>query len=245
MTHLQTLTLTLSHRIHPHEIPRWRGAFLEMIGWEEELFHNHNNKDIKGEKVFSTTTLAKAKVHHRYPLIQYYEHKGRGTIIGINEGVPALLKVLDEKELRIKWNGRQQQLKIVNVQKGAHQFKILDRPRQYRLDRWMALTQKNHELWKNASSLEVRIHLLNKLLVNHIIGAVKQFGWRWPAGSLDAKLDLLHKMETIRHKGVSIEIFEVTFSSNVALPDGLAIGKGVSLGFGILNTEKNKVVDPQ
>ena len=67
--HLQTLSLTLSHRIRPHEIPRWRGAFLEMVGWEEELFHNHNNREVKGQKVFSTTTLSKAKNHHRYPLM--------------------------------------------------------------------------------------------------------------------------------------------------------------------------------
>lgn len=234
MSHLQTLSLTLSHRIRPHEIPRWRGAFLEMIGWEDELFHNHSNKDIKGEKVFSTQTLQKAKVHHRYPLIQYYERRGKGTIVGINEGVPALLKILDEKELNIQWNGRRQQLKIEHVQKGEHQFRILDQARQYRIHKWMALTQKNYEIWKNASSLEVRIHLLNKLLVNHLIGVLKQFHWRWPAGSIQAQLELLHRMETIKHKGVSLEIFDVTFSSNVDLPMGLAIGKGVSHGFGIL-----------
>ena len=116
---------------------------------------------MKGQKVFSTTTLAKAKVHHRYPLIQYYENGGKGTIIGINEGVGALLKVLDEKELKIKWNGRREQLKIIKVQKGAHEFQIVEQPKKYRLPKWMALTQKNHEIWKNASSLEVRIHLLN------------------------------------------------------------------------------------
>lgn len=235
MSHLQTLSLTLSQRIRPHEIPRWRGAFLEMIGWENELFHNHNNRDIKGEKVFSSQSLSKAKVHHRYPLIQYYERRGRGTIVGINEGVDALLKVLDEKELRMRWNGRWQQLKIVTVEKGAHQFKILDQPRQYRLQKWMALTQKNHALWRNASGLDVRIHLLNKLLVNHIIGVLKQFNWRWPAGSIEVKLDFLHRMDTIRHKGVAIEVFDVTFTSNVDLPEGLAIGKGVSHGFGMLS----------
>lgn len=236
--HLQTLSLTLSHRIRPNEIARWRGAFLEMIGWENELFHNHSNKDIRGEKVFSTQTLNKAKVHHRYPLIQYYEHKGRGTIVGINEGVPALLKVLDEKELSIRWNGRRQALKIEKVQPNEHQFQILEKPRQYKLQKWMALTQKNHELWKNASSLELRIHLLNKLLINHLIGVLKQMNWRWPAGSIHAQLDLLHSMEPIRHKGIDLEIFDVTFSTNVDLPIGLAIGKGVSHGFGIITQEK-------
>ena len=232
--HLQTLSLTLSQRIRPHEIPRWRGAFLEMIGWEEALFHNHQNKDIKGQQVFSSQTLEKAKTIHQYPLIQYYEKSGRGTIIGINEGVQALLKIIDEKELQIKWNGRQENLKIVRVEKGTHEFKILDQPRQYRLYKWMALTQKNHTLWKKANSLEVRIHLLNKLLVNHLIGVLKQFKWRWPAGSLQAQLDLLHRMDSIRHKNIPLEIFDVSFSTNIALPDGLAIGKGVSHGYGII-----------
>ena len=99
-------------------------------------------------------------------------------------------------------------------------------------------TQKNYELWKHASSLEVRIHLLNKLIINHLIGVLKQMNWRWPAGSITAQLDLLHRMDPIKHKGIELEIFEVTFSTNVDLPIGLAIGKGVSHGFGIITAEK-------
>jgi hypothetical protein len=236
--HLQTLTLTLSQRIKPHEISRWRGAFLEMIGWEEELFHNHNNADIKGKKVFSTTELTKAKVYHRYPLIQYYEQDGRGTIIGINEGADALLKVLVHKVLNLRWKGRWQKLKILKVEKKVHQFAILEKKKQYHLQKWMALTQKNYELWRNANDLSVRVHLLNRLLTNHIIGVLKTFNWRWPAGSIDVQLDFLHLMETTRHKGMPLEIFNISFSCNVDLPDGLAIGKGVSHGFGILRAKK-------
>ncbi len=237
--HLRTLTLTLSHRIRPHEIARWRGAFLEMIGWENELFHNHQNQEFSGQKVFSTQVLKSAKLHHRYPLIQYYENQGKGTITGINEGAEALLKILNNKKLTIRWNGRSKDLKIVRVQQGAHQFKILQAPRKYQLHKWMALTQKNYELWKNASGLDVRVHLLNKLLVNHLIGTLKQLNWRWPAGSLQAHLDLLHQMKAIRHKGISLEIFDVTFSSNAQLPTGLAIGKGVSHGYGIITPQEN------
>lgn len=230
----KTLSLTLSHRIRPHEIGRWRGAFLEMAGWEEELLHNHDNKDVKGEKVFSSETLARNKVHYRYPLIQYYEDQGRGTIVGINEGVNALLRILDEEDLIIRWNGRMKALKVVKVAQNEHQFGILDQPKQYRLKNWMALTQRNHQVWKSCDGLTQRILLLDKLLTNHIIGVLKELNWRWPPGSLQANLDFLYKMDSVRHKGVKLEVFDVAFSTNINLPVGLSIGKGVSHGFGII-----------
>lgn len=236
---LKTLSITLSHPIQRHQIARWRGAFLEMIGWEDELFHNHRNEGYQGAGTYSSIRAQSKARHYRYPLIQYYEQDGRGTILGINEGRTALLKIQEEKELKIRWDGRVIALRVVDVQASEHQFRMLDRPRTYRLHQWMALTQKNHQIWEQAKNLHSRILLLEKLLPNHLIALFKTFQWNWPS-RIETQLQFLHCMKPLSFKGQKMHTFDVEFTANVDLPNGIAIGKGTSQGFGWLETVQEK-----
>ena len=231
--HLKTLSLTLSHSIKPHQISRWRGALLEMVGWEEELFHNHKNEGYTGTGTYSSIAQRSKAHHYRYPLIQYYEQDRRGTILGINEGRDILLKMVAEKELTIKWDGKEQFLKIVDIQKNRHDFHMLSEPRLYRINQWMALTQKNHKVWEKADGLLDRIQLLERLLPNHLIGLFKTFQWNWPQ-RIETQLQQLYRAKPITFKGQKMQVFDMEFTANVDLPNGIAIGKGTSQGFGWL-----------
>ena len=231
---IQTLTLTLSHPIRPNEVARWRGAFLETIGWEEELFHNHANKGYQGQGAFSSTQTKSSKLHYRYPLIQYFEQNRKGTIVGIQEGATALAQLIQrQSQLCIQWNGQDRYLQIESVQEQHHTFQMYSHPKTYHLHRWLALTQKNYLQWKKCHNLVERIQLLDRLLVNHLIALFKGLEWDWPE-RLEARLQFLHWAKPIRFKGQTLQAFEITFTANVDLPIGIGIGKGVSQGFGML-----------
>jgi len=230
---IQTLTVSLSHPIQRHQIPRWRGAFLEMIGWDEELFHNHANKGYQGKGTYASTQTKRSGHHYRYPLIQYYENGAKGMVLGIQEGAIALDKIIHQKELSIRWNGRQERIEIENIKVGQHRFQMLPQPKTYHLHRWLALTQKNYTQWLDCANLQERIALLDRLLVNHLIGLFKELQWNWPA-RLEANLQFLHHTERVRFKGLALTAFDVSFTANVDLPIGIGIGKGVSQGYGTL-----------
>lgn len=213
---LKSLLISFDHPIYTRQIRRWRGAFIEMAGWEDNLFHNHRSKE---------------KYHYRYPQIQYRARKGKAAIFAIGDGVGALQKVLATSDWQIHWDGKAHALQIEDLRMNEHYLRMLAQPRTFKLYRWLALNSDNYTRWTACQNMVERIQLLEKLLTNHLLATLWGLGFD-PAERVVVSIQEIRRTVPIRYHEAQLLAFDVVFSCNVLLPAGLGIGKGVSLGFG-------------
>jgi len=216
---LKSLTLSFNHPIHPRQIQNWRGAFIQMAGWEDELFHNHNNSQEKNG------------YHYRYPLIQYRVVNGKAAIFAINEGVEALQKVLSKNDWEIEWGGSKKNLQIEDLQMNEHYLRTKKEWKKYRLNKWLALNQKNYELWQNCQGIRARIDLLENILGSNLVSLCKGLNYR-PDERIEVQIEEILHQDTVKLHETKVLCFTIIYSSNFLLPAGIGIGKGVALGFG-------------
>lgn len=223
---LHTLQTTLNLPLHPHQIPLLRGAVVEALGKKHDLLHNH-----KGDEEY----------HYRYPLVQYRTWRGKAALFGMEEGTTVLRQfLLQTRELKL----RQQlvPLSIYHLQEKEYPIYMTDNMRIYRLMDYLPFNQENYEIWQQAANFQERIKLLEGTLVGHIFGFANALPWKLPEHlSLELMLPKNIRPITIHnHRRIA---FNLLFKANIALPPGIALGRSVAFGFGVLQTVKRQTVD--
>lgn len=213
---IRTLSLTFTHPLYARQIPQWRGAIIEMGGWENDLFHNHRGDD---------------GYHYRYPRIHYRQHKGHAALFGINEGVDALQQVLATQDWQINWEGKPTPLQIQDLRMNEHHLRMLAQPKAYKVFNWLPFNDTNYQAWKECRNLVERVQLLERILAAHIIAFLASVEWRLPE-RMEISLQHIQQAKQVKFHGVPMLAFNISFTSNVLLPPGIAFGKAVSHGFG-------------
>jgi len=216
------LLLTFNLPIYPRQIKNWRGAFIQMAGQTNDLFHNHNNQN--GNK--SSTTY-----HHRYPLIHYRINNGNAAILAINEGVDALQQVLSEQEWQINWEGKTRQLQVFDMRMNQHYLRMTPTPKTYRLFNYLAFNADNYQRWQQADNYIQRIQLLQEILTGQLLGYATAMNWKIPE-HLEVNIQYVQQMKQVKLHGTPRMAFNLTYTCNLLLPEGIALGKGISHGYG-------------
>lgn len=236
---VRTLSITFNQPIYARQIPQWRGAFIEMAGWKNDLLHNHNNAEGEapcltavGERKGEGENQKAAHPYiHRYPVVQYRIHKGKAGIFALNEGIEAVQQVLFSNRWAIQWEGQQQTLQIEQMQMNEHYLRMTAKPRTYKLFKWLALNEENYGRWHNCANLMERVQLLENILTGHILGFATNMNWQLPE-RLEVSLQYLQQVEQVTYHGVPLLAFNVSYTANVLLPPSIGLGKAVSHGFG-------------
>ncbi|MEM6803936.1 MAG: CRISPR-associated endonuclease Cas6 [Bacteroidota bacterium] len=239
---IYTLEVQFTHRLSPAKIPQLRGAVAEAAGWEQDLFHNHNNLEVhapqslEGDGDVQALTRPKAQLKttyfSRYPKIQYRSMGGKATIFSLNEGRKAIKNWLMQAEDELEIQGKKIPILIENLQERKHTLSMLSQPRLYRLMDYVPFNSENYEHWQRAADLHERIELLERILAGNIITLAHHLDWRLPK-RLEVKLMAIREMKTVRvHKTQRIA-FNLIYKANIDLPPGIALGRSVAFGFGV------------
>lgn len=233
MPSVKTLQISFSLPLRPSEIKQWRGAFIEMAGWEDDIFHNHANETQTDEEGNATVVKTERKYHYRYPAVQYRVRRGRAAVFATGAGLSALQKVLTKADWNLNWEGEQQTLYVEDIKMYECVPAMLDTPKLYKIYRYLPLNEKNYERWNNCAGLRERIDLLEHLLTQHIIAYCKSLNW-FPEERVVVTLQDIIKTRTVPYHKVRLKAFDLQFTANILLPDFVGVGKGVSAGFGEL-----------
>ncbi|MEM0995315.1 MAG: CRISPR-associated endonuclease Cas6, partial [Bacteroidota bacterium] len=76
-----------------------------------------------------------------------------------------------------------------------------------------------------------RIQLLENVLRGHLLVALWGMGWREDV-PIEVCIQEMRRSQTVPFKGVQHTIFDLVYTTNVQLPNHIALGKAVSHGFG-------------
>lgn len=220
MTTVDFLTVRLTWvedvpmRSAPHLL---RGAIAGRFP-ENPLFHQHD-----GERTV-----------YRYPHVQYRWDAEGPIILGIGEGAHFLASV--------EWAGMQLRIgdQVAVVRDALCTFRrheIQPSPRLLRYEfvsPWLLLSQDNYQRYRVLSATQ-QAEERDRLAVAGLLVALRGIGVEFP-GRLYAAFEL-YAARPCRYKEVDLLGCRGRLLANVDLPDGFAIGRAVSHGYGWLRRE--------
>lgn len=212
--------------LRPGEIGRFRGFLNQQLGWQDALFHNHTDQP--------------NGVIYRYPRIQYRMHRGKAALFGIQEGFDALKNFLDQHLDNLPeafWN--------VERTEQRTRLELTETVQTYSLHQWLGLnTIRNRDgsvldleaVWKGLPTEEEQRVMLQRILTAQLLKFCGEMGCRLPVGQL--RVNLCDADETglrtlsSQTGQTQFRSFRLRYTSNLPLPNYLALGKGVSKGYG-------------
>lgn len=207
--------------LKPFEIPAFRGAVVEKVGRENVLFHNHlDNKEYL----------------YKYPLIQYKSIQGKPGVMCIDEGADEIHKFFQKKDWSVFIGEKKLDMPIYQLIINQAAVDVAEIKRKYSIKSWIALNQENYKGYLQKESMVERLEMLQKVLTANIISFAKGIGWDVDQ-QIKVDITTIHNSRPVNFKRQKVMAFDLDFTMNVALPDYVGLGKGVSLGFG---TVKNK-----
>lgn len=214
---IQTLQATFSAPLLADEIPFFRGAMIKQFD-NHILAHNH---------------FVEGGVNYRYPYIQYKNIDGKATVIAIHEGVALLQHKLPRAatELTIGKHKITMKLEQLVIKKNSLHFS--EQPIHYRITRWLPLNSKNYKEYTELLALTDKICMLEHILLGNMLSFFKSVEW-YVDESIRCVITSIESTKQVTHKDVKMTCLDITFATNVLLPDNIGLGKSVSMGFGTI-----------
>jgi len=215
---LRYLTLRYNNKIAHHELPLLRGAINEALKDKSNLlFHNHEGEGFR----------------YAYPLIQYKRINQQAALVCINEGTEAVGLLLQQGDFACRLGDREEVLEINGVKAGQIVMQTWDSSFSYYLRKWLPLNQDNYEEFQKLEGVAEKCSFLERILIGNILSMGKGLGIHVDK-EISCKITRLAEPRLMKLKGMKMMAFDIEFKSNVSLPEYFGLGKGASLGFGMV-----------
>ena len=218
MPKVRYLKIRFAQNVFPNEIPRFRAAVIEKTQRESSLFHNH-----KSDKEYL----------YRYPLIQYKVTHKKASIICLNQGADDIHYLLQKRDLDLRIGNKTLPFEIEDINMHFHQIQTWDKRFHYSLLNWLPLNQKNHAIYSELKTETEKINMLNKILTGNLLSLAKGIQW-FVEDKLVVEITQIKQVRELEFKRRKLMAFTLNFKSNVSLPNYLGVGKGSSVGFGVV-----------
>lgn len=221
--YIRVLTIIYNTDISYKEIPLFRGAVLNSMGNEANLlYHNHTGK----------TTF-----RYSYPLIQYKRLGGKASIVCIEEGADVIGQFLSEGMRSFILGDRIVESNIRKLVPAKLAVQLWKTSFSYNLKRWLPLNEKNYHLYQRAEDDMEKKTILENVLRGNLLSMLKGLNI-FLEEELKVKIVSLDKPFIIYNKGIALMSFDITFESNLSIPNNIGIGKNASIGFGVVHQVK-------
>lgn len=222
---LNTLIVRFNNPISYGEIPLFRGAIINAVGDNcSQLFHNHNGDGF----------------NYRYPMIQYKRIHGKAAIVCIGEGTEEIGAFFSAGNFRLRiGDNREELFEIEAVLPRRTMVQVWDDVFRYYLRDWFPLNSDNYKRYQMADSIVERTQLLEQVLIGNILSACKGLGITIEH-EISCRILSIENPRKVYYKGLPMMSFSCEFKSNITLPDYIGLGKGTSMGHGIVVRQKKK-----
>ena len=238
-------TITFDLPIIPHALRKLRGAVIEDVmkhkaifdaaGVPTYVFHNHKEQvpAVAGTDDLGEEPVMEAESRYMdYPLVQYKIRQRKAEIIGIGVGAQALQLWLSLAGESLTAGG---QVVALSIRRHSHEQwtpRLGAQENTYRLNKWLPFNPKNFDLWRNTPRLADKAELLDKLLFGHVMHMKEGLGFEIDRKALELYVSTIDMMTFKDCFGIKKQALDVTFRTNLNLPEEIGLGQGVSIGFG-------------
>lgn len=225
MNNINTLLVQFKNEISRGEIPIFRGCVNSTMENANILFHNHINDD---------------ELRYRYPLIQYKRINKCASIVCIGEGTEVIGDFFEAGNFHFKIDEREVDMKIERIEAKRTIVQVWDSEFRYTMRKWLPLSSENYQEYRKLEGIVEQTVFLQKILIGNILSMCKGLSIAIEK-EISCKITNIDNNRIYTYKGVKMMGFDVEFKTNVSLPDFIGLGKGVSLGFGMIKRIENKI----
>jgi Cas6b C-terminal domain/Cas6b N-terminal domain len=226
MAELRMFSVSFDTQLLPWQLPQFRGAIAQKVGLEHEWFHNHDQEN--------------GGFHQRYPLIQYkidgHNKKLRPMLVYLQAGVEEAHRYFSQPDWTLRIGSQHHDMRIARLNVQQHQLRVTDKPHTYRIHHWKPINPENYQHFRSLHGIAEQFAFLESLLRSHVLAFASGVGWQLDA-RFHIKITEQLKREWVEYKGIKVLAFTLDFEGNVALPDGVGLGKGASIGYGVLRRQ--------
>jgi len=220
MKKIRYLNIQFHNRISSCELPYFRAAVIEHSQRLSNLFHNHTED---GGYIY------------RYPLIQYKRQRGRAAMVCLEQGADDIHLLFQQPDLTFQIGKRREAFSIDRLSLREETLACTPAAPTYHLCDWLALNQENYKKYQAIPAQVDRLLFLQKVLTGHILGMAEGIGWEVDR---QIQLDILQirQARPVFFKKQKVLAFSLDFRANVRLPEGIGLGKGNAVGFGVVGS---------
>lgn len=218
MKSIKLLTIEFKNKISSKEIMLFRGVIMNIAGKEHELFHNHKKNN---------------KLRYSYPLIQYKIINDKPYLFCLDIGVDSSYHFFNNFQEGVFLGKRPYELIVKNIYFETKELQTLKKGGMYQMVNWLPLNQNNFKTFLKLDSEIDKLQYLEKILVGNILSFAKGIGW-YITDKIEVRISVLNKQHNINIKGIKRIAFDITFLTNIKLPNNLSLGKNASIGYGTI-----------
>lgn len=216
---LRIITVQFDYRIPFADIHLLRGAVISSVNSSNLLYHNHKGQNYR----------------YAYSLIQYKRVNGLAAIIGINEGVDALVQYIAQCDFNLRLGRKRVDMRISKFDAFLHTLECSNQKHSYFINSWLPFNETNYHKYRNMDYLDEKIEFLEKILTANVLAFAKSMNVFFDE-QIFVKLTSIVRSYKVEYKKIEVMAFDVEFETNVNLPDNIGLGSNVSLGHGTIQT---------
>ena len=222
---IRILLITFDFELSHYEINRFRGAIVKTTGNKNNLFHNHTEKG----------TI------YRYPLIQYKRLGKKAALICVEQGIEGIQDFFSATDWNLEIGEEKHNVKVEQLKVRPHRVGIWEQHFHFRINNWLPLNQPNYKKYHSLTGLSEKVQLLGQILTGHILSFLEGIDFLADK-QIDVQISNINTERVVPYKNQDMQAFSLTFGTNVSLPNFIGLGKGSSVGFGVVKEivkEKN------
>ena len=223
MEKTKLLLVRFQNTLAYHQLEAFRGAIINSLQEKDILFHNHLSDE--------------GGLRYAYPLIQYKRINNKAAILCFGIGTESIGKLFQHADFDLNLNGKHEKFSIDNISANNYLIQAWDARFQYSIRKWMALNQENYEKYIRLESMVEKTQFLEHILRGNILSFAKGLGI-FIDKQVECVITQLSEPTVTRYKGVKLTMFDAEFATNVSIPDYAGLGKGVSIGQGVVVRKK-------
>lgn len=205
-----------------NEIPAFRAALSNLYPKKSILAHHHINEQ---------------KLLYRYPLIQHKVYQNKPYLFALEEGADIVLDLVASLNKNVQIYHRSFELNVESIKLFYHVCQLWDKSFVYKIHNWMALNSENYQKFQSSQFLRERVIMLEKLMTAHIMVFIQQLQCDI-YDRVFVGIHRIHAQKWIKYKKIDFLTFDITFETNISLPDYIGLGKASSVGFGMIKKVK-------
>lgn len=218
------LILRFNNTVSHNELPFLRGAINNALSTQSHvLFHNHEQEGYR----------------YAYPLIQYKRINQQAALVCINEGTEAVGLLLLQDNCLFQIGNREVEMEINGIKAHQHLIQAWDSSFSYYLRKWLPLNQENYEIFQKIEGIAEKCQFLERILIGNILSMGKGLGIHFDR-EITCTITQFSEPKLMTLKNIKMMAFDIEFKCNVSLPDYFGLGKGASIGFGMVARKREK-----
>lgn len=199
------------------ELSQFRGAVIETTKRNNDLYHNHTEEG----------------VIYRYPAIQYKKIAGKAALICFEKGTEAIHEFFSNTDWTMRIGQRQVEVRVQEVKARQFNVGVWENRFDYNLLNWMPLNQDNYKRYHAAESYAEKMAILESILLGNLLTFCEGMGFH-PEKEVKAAITHIKGDKIANYRGQIMQTFDLSFWSNLSVPDFAGLGKGTSVGFGLV-----------